>query len=144
MSPILTAQAIINLQTCRNRELAQPQCASARRFRRFKLALAAPAKLAQARGWRARLTAAAAVEPTAVEPTAVESTAEPDAMSEDEVVEVAKTVPAKEANTRGHADNGVTVIPGVIRITITILLIPSVILWKIIRIALRLNWDGCR
>ena len=105
------------------------------------MALAAPANLAQTRGWGPRLTAAAAVEPTAVEPTAVEPTVEPDAMSEDEVVEVAKTVPAKEANTR--ADNGVTVIPVVIRITITILLIPSVIFWKIIRIALRLNWDGC-
>jgi hypothetical protein len=64
---------------------------------------------------RLYLAAAAAVEPTAMEPAAVKPSVEADAMSEDEVVEVVKTVSVKDANS--NDDEGVTE-PVIIRIAI--------------------------
>ena len=65
-----------------------------------------------------RLAVATAVGPTdppAVKSTAMKTTVEPDAVSEDEMVEVVKTVPAKEANS--NDDEGVTE-PVVIKISV--------------------------
>jgi hypothetical protein len=52
----------------------------------------------------------------AVKPAAMETSVEPDPMSEDEVVEVVKTVSVKEANS--NDDEGVTK-PVVIRIALS-------------------------
>ena len=77
-------------------------------------------------GGRSLAVAAAAepTEPAAARSAAMETPVEPDAMSEDEMVEVAKTVPVKEASS--NDDEGVTE-PIVIRIAISgvILIQPS-------------------
>ena len=61
------------------------------------------------------LAVAAAVETTAVNSAAMKTSVESDAMSEDEVVEVVKTVPVKEASS--NDDEGVTE-PVIIRIAV--------------------------
>jgi hypothetical protein len=71
-------------------------------------------------GYR-RLAVAAAVKPAAVKCAAMkcaamETSVEPDAMSEDEVVEVVKTVPVKEPSSN---DNEEITEPVVIRIAIS-------------------------
>ena len=64
------------------------------------------------------------MKPAAVECAAMETSVEPDAMSEDEMVEVVKTVPVKDASSNDY--EGVTE-PIVIRIAISglILIQPS-------------------
>ena len=56
------------------------------------------------------------MKPAAVKCAAMETSVEPDAMSEDEVVEVVKTVPVKE--TSSNDNKGITE-PVVIRIAIS-------------------------